>query len=85
MFGQKLQQLRANAGLSQPELARRVGVSLGTLEDWETGGGEPGSGAVSKLAQALGVPEQELAAGLAESRELREKQVVSTPRDLPPQ
>src|SRR5438552_2449305 len=72
MLGQRLQQLRANAGLSQPELARRVGVSVGTLQDWETDAGEPGSGALGKLAAALGVPQEELSAGLAEAQQARE-------------
>ena len=83
MFGQKLQQLRVRAGMSQPDLAQRVGVSLKTLEGWEVGKGEPGSGALGKLAQALGVAEQELAAGLDESRQIRARQVVSTPRGSP--
>ena len=33
MLGQRLQQLRASAGLSQDELARRVGVKVETLQD----------------------------------------------------
>lgn len=82
MFGQ-IQQLRVNAGLSQDDLARRIGVQVETLRDWETGGGEPGSGARGKLAQALGVPQQELEAGIAESQQLREKQVLSEPRPKP--
>ena len=83
MFGQKLQQLRTNARLTQPELAQKVGVSVKTLQGWELGAGEPGSGAVSKLAGALGVPEEEFAAGLAESQQIRDRQVVSTPRERP--
>jgi transcriptional regulator with XRE-family HTH domain len=83
MFSQKLQQLRVNAGLSQDELARRVGVKMETIQDWETGGGEPGSGARSKLAQALGVPQEDLEKGIAESQQARAEGVVSTPRRNP--
>jgi transcriptional regulator with XRE-family HTH domain len=83
MLGQRLQQLRATAGLSQPELARRVGVSVETLQDWETDVAEPGSGALSKLAAALGAPEEELAAGLAEAQQGREGRVASAPREKP--
>jgi DNA-binding XRE family transcriptional regulator len=83
MFGQKLQQLCANAGLTQDELAKNVGVSVKTLQGWEVGAGEPGSGALSKLAAALGVAEEEFAAGFAEARQIRETQVVSAPRDKP--
>ena len=71
MFGQTLQQLRANAGLSQPELAERVGVSVGTIQDWEVSGGEPGSGAVDKLARALGVPRETLDAAVSDCRRTR--------------
>jgi transcriptional regulator with XRE-family HTH domain len=84
MLGQRLQQLRVNAGLSQPELAQKVGVSVNTLQDWEVDNGEPGSGALSKLAGALGVAEDELAAGLAEAQEARAGRVVSAPREKPP-
>ena len=42
MFGQKLQQLRTNAGLTQEALARKVGVGVEAIQKWETGGGEPG-------------------------------------------
>ena len=83
MLGQRLQQLRASAGLSQPELAQRVGVSVATLQDWEVDAGEPGSGALGKLAKALGVPQEELAAELAESQQAREGRVVSAPREKP--
>ena len=83
MLGQRLQQLRVNAGLSQSELAGRVGVSVQTLQDWETDAGEPGSGAIDKLAGALAVPRGELDAGLAEARQNRAGQVVSAPREKP--
>lgn len=83
MFGQKLQQLRVNAGLSLGELAQKAGVSIKTLEGWVLGAGEPGSGALSKLANALGVPQDELTAGLSESQQIRERQVVSAPRERP--
>ena len=83
MFGQRLQQLRVNAGLSQLELAQKVGVSVARLQEWEVYGGEPGSGTLSKLAGALGVPQEELAAEVAASRQAREGQVVSAPRPKP--
>ena len=83
MLGQRLQQLRVKAGLSQPDLAQKVGVSVETLQDWEVDVGEPGSGALSKLAGALGVPQEELAAGLVESQQAREGRVASAPREKP--
>jgi len=82
MLGAKLQQLRVTAGLSQPELAQRAGVSVATLQDWEVDAGEPGSGALSKLAGALGVPVEEFTAELAAAQQAREGQVVA-PRENP--
>jgi transcriptional regulator with XRE-family HTH domain len=83
MLGQRLQQLRVNAGLSQPELAQRIGVAVGTLQDWEVDAGEPGSGAVAKLATALGVSPDELAAGRAEAQQVRAGQVPAGAREKP--
>jgi transcriptional regulator with XRE-family HTH domain len=83
MFGQQLQALRARAGLTQEELADRVGVSLERVQRWETGGDEPGSGAVDKLAEALGVPREEVAVGLAESAEVRQNEILTRPRPKP--
>ena len=83
MLGQRLQMLRVSAGFPQPELARRVGVSLETLQDWETDAAEPGPGALARLAEALGVPQKELNAGLAEAPRGREGRVASAPREKP--
>ena len=44
---------------------------------------EPGSGAIAKLAAALGVPSEELAAGIAEAQQAREGRVASAPREKP--
>lgn len=83
MFGQKLQQLRVKAGLTQFELARKAGVSIDTLQDWEVHGAEPGFGALAKLAGVLGVPQEALATGIDESQQIRDKQVVSARRQRP--
>jgi len=74
MLGQRLQWLRASAGLSQAELARKVGVSAETLEDWEVDEDEPGSGALARLAAELGVPVEEL------DEAAREGLALSSPR-----
>lgn len=65
MLGQRLLQLRASAGLTETELAQRVGVSVQTLQEWEVDEGEPGPATLVKLAEALGVSEDELDANLA--------------------
>jgi transcriptional regulator with XRE-family HTH domain len=60
-MGRQLKKLRAAAGLSQSQLARAAGVSVGTLKNWEQGRREPLLGAAVKLAGALGVSLDELA------------------------
>jgi DNA-binding XRE family transcriptional regulator len=54
-FAGKLQQLRAAAGLSQYELAKRAGVTRQTLSRLEMGDSEPSWTTVQMLALALGV------------------------------
>jgi transcriptional regulator with XRE-family HTH domain len=40
-FGAHLRRLREQAGLSRAELARRAGIPLSTLRNWETDRGFP--------------------------------------------
>jgi HTH-type transcriptional regulator, cell division transcriptional repressor len=63
-FGQHLRGLREAAGLSRPELARRAGVPVGTLRNWEADRGFPGLPALLRLAGALGVPVERFAEGV---------------------
>jgi transcriptional regulator with XRE-family HTH domain len=62
-FGQHLRILRAEAGLSRAELARRANVLVSTLRHWENDRGFPGL-AFLRLAEALGVPAERLAEGV---------------------
>jgi transcriptional regulator with XRE-family HTH domain len=62
-FGGHLRALRAEAGLSRAELARRAGVPASTLRHWENDGGFPGP-AFLRLTAALGVPPERLAEGV---------------------
>ena len=52
-IGRRIRGLRG--WMPQRELARRVGVSLTTISDWERGRSEPLSGKLAAIAQALGV------------------------------
>jgi transcriptional regulator with XRE-family HTH domain len=54
-FGGHLRALREEAGLSRPELARRAGVPVSTLRNWEADRGFPNMPALLRLAKALGV------------------------------
>jgi transcriptional regulator with XRE-family HTH domain len=64
-FGQHLRTLRAEAGPSRAELARRASVPVSTLRHWESDQGFPGL-AFLRLAEALGVPAERLAEGVDE-------------------
>lgn len=65
-FGRWLARLRGNAGLSQPELARRVGARLkrkfahSTIAGWELGSGFGNAEVLPALASELGVTIEDL-------------------------
>ena len=55
--GQKLRELRTAAGLTQADLARRLGLSKGRVSQMETSGEGLGRlDRLDELAEALGVP-----------------------------
>src|SRR5262249_61939549 len=62
-FGRHLRALRQAAVRSRAELARRVGVPVSTLRNWEGDRGMPGVPVSLRLAEALGVPVEGLAEG----------------------
>jgi transcriptional regulator with XRE-family HTH domain len=68
-FGQHLRALREGAGLSRAELARRAGVPVSTLRNWECGRGFPDLPALLRLAGALGVPVERFAEGVEDPAE----------------
>ena len=55
MYNEKMKELRASLGLSQAELARRVGVSRQTINRIENGGYNPTIELCIKLCRELGV------------------------------
>jgi transcriptional regulator with XRE-family HTH domain len=54
-FGLRLKELREVAGLTQPGLAEKAGMSKGGIADLEQGVNQPSWDSVRKLAAALGV------------------------------
>lgn len=64
-FGKYIFRLRKAAGLSQEELAERVGVHLNTISQWENGIYIPKTPKLKKLAEALNITEAELLNGPA--------------------
>lgn len=59
-FGARLQRLRAAKGLSQADLADRMGVSAPSISGWEKGRARPKNNRIAALAELLGVPVSEL-------------------------
>lgn len=59
-FAQRLKELRRRAGLSQEELASRLGVSAQAVSKWELALNLPETGVLVPLARLLGVSTDEL-------------------------
>jgi transcriptional regulator with XRE-family HTH domain len=64
-MGERLKRLRQAAGLTQAQLADRVGLSLGAVRNWEQDRRVPLFDAAIRAAQAMGVS-LDVLAGLAE-------------------
>lgn len=62
-LGERLRKFRKKAGLTQEELAERVGVHFISVSRWENGVDVPKTLKLKKLASALGVSEVELLNG----------------------
>ena len=63
-FGKRLAEIRKSKGLTQSELAERVGVSVVTIAYIETGKRWVRLGTMYKIARALGVDVGELLRGV---------------------
>ena len=61
--GTTIKQLREGRGLTQAELAEKIGVSSKTISKWETAKGLPDITLLQPLAQALGISVIELMNG----------------------
>ena len=61
--GKLVQRLRKEKGMTQKELAERLGVVPKTVSKWETGKGFPDVSLLSALADILGVNEKSLLSG----------------------
>jgi transcriptional regulator with XRE-family HTH domain len=83
-FGQHLQALRGEAGLSRAELARRASVPVSTLRNWENDRSFPTvATAFLRLAEALRVAPERLAEGVDDPAE-DEPEPTDPPRTAPP-
>ena len=62
-IGERVRSARKAAGLSQADLARRIGVSQPAIATWESGVHDPRRVVMEKLADALSISPEWLAAG----------------------
>ena len=62
-FAERLKLLRKKSGLTQEELAERIGVSIMTLRRWEWGERTPRMDEIEKLVEAIDVTVDELLNG----------------------
>ena len=56
MFTVTLEASRVNAGLTQTELAEKIGVTRATVANWETGKAIIPATALKKLSELSGIP-----------------------------
>lgn len=61
--GQRIRELRKKNGLSQLELANKLGVAITTLKNWEYGHHNPKAAVIKKCAEVFGVDEKYLLYG----------------------
>ena len=64
LVGGRIKRFRGLAGLSKSDLARRVGVSLTAVHNWEENGVMPRMEVILKLEKALEVSWMQLMSGL---------------------
>ena len=60
----KLREARKATGLSQSQLAHKVGAHFTSVSDWERGVNQPSARHLASLADALAVPMEFFRAGL---------------------
>ena len=75
-FGNFLYMLRVKNGLTQADIANRLGVTPAAVSKWETGSSKPRVEVLFQLAQLLGVRAEELMAGQYIHPELLNPEVV---------
>ena len=80
LFSLKLKVARERSGMSQRELANKIGVRAGAVGNWESGLREPSLATVAKLAIILGIEVSELMPdnALSSEKSLANYSVINT-------
>lgn len=82
-FGERLARLRKDAGITQTELARRIGGSQSAISQIEKGERKPSYDTIQQLAGALGVTPAYLLGAEVEDLTPEERQHFRQYRGLP--
>ena len=77
-FGNRILELRQRCGLSQRELAEKVGVTNKAVSKWETGKAKPTTNGLRKLAALFGVDVEELLCLKGEENKVKITKIVIT-------
>ena len=59
-FGERLQEVRRRAGLTQEQFAAELKVSRQAVSKWENGTSDPSTSNLCALAKLYGIPVEEL-------------------------
>lgn len=78
-FGEKLQELRKMAGLSQEQLAEKCGISRQSVSKWELGQGYPETQKLLMLCRALSVDLDYLLRDEIENRAVPNQSIAGNP------
>ena len=70
LFGKRLKNLRGTVGLSQAELARKLGKSKRNVQNWEQGYSCPSANSLTALAKALNCSLVDLLDNLCEDHQV---------------
>lgn len=77
-FGNRILELRSDFGLSQSDLAEKVGVTNKAVSKWETGKSKPTTNVIRKLAALFKVDVNELLSVKEEERKMEISKIVIT-------
>src|SRR5438270_318008 len=83
-LGARIRRLRAAAGLTQEEVARRARTPVATLRNWESDRRQPLADAIVALAGALGVTTDELLGVVPSAETPAATQATPPPAEEPP-
>lgn len=68
-FGRNLKRHRKERGITQTELAEKIGVTKGCISNWERGYRDPGVSEIYAASEALGIDPKKLIERREEKRE----------------